>query len=761
MLNAQRFSLLLTGSVLALPPPLLQQLLQKSNHPPPKIIEQLEKSKEVKKAAKVISFYENAEFHSRTDAVSSTWITPQQTAPPRKTALLPPHMRPAANSQSLPYSQPLNSPNPNSQTFIYDLPKSEPNLNGHPWDQDYSYTIPEGTGVQVKLPGEASSMSAQTSASAPALPPRPSFMKLIPDYLVLLPSTHSSPSSSQKSLSDLPHVPSPTSKASADKGLLPGNPNVVLISLGKLLSQERVQAIDGQPVSCSQCGAVLDSSYCNMVKVCYFCQHCESASSTSMPQCFPSGYQDSLFLLNPDEQPLCAADALLLFCIDISGSMSITSQVSEGEHTIHRSRLQLVQEAVLLCVQRLSEQQPDKRVGLITFNQQVTMHGYENFKTQFLSGDVLTDIDYLKRAAASFPIPPPLSQTKDHLKRQVMGLCESGTTALGPAALLTIAMASRQPGSKVIICTDGKANTKLGDLEEEDIDARTLLSSTIFYQELGEYAASQGVTVYVLSIEGTDCRLDELGRLADRTGGKVVIACPVRLHAEFEQIIENRTIATHCSVTLLLPQSLTMRGEREAGHKGTREVGNVDPDKEITFQFGANVKDKEGKRRNVSALASGSCVSIQLQIRYRQMDGQTMLRVITANRDVTDDSSAVLSSLSLAIIQLNSSQACAALAVRGRFVDARTEGEQQRKLIERAIEHNHSAEDEEIYQDWVKTMEPIYNNINNFTRRKTVISDSQPLTDAGAALLYNMKHSNRKSISQKNKCLGASTFYLV
>ena len=32
---------------------------------------------------------------------------------------------------------------------------------------------------------------------------------------------------------------------------------------------------------------------------------------------------------------------------------------------------------------------------------------------------------------------------------------------------------------------------------------------------------SSSVTVSVLSIEGTDCRLDELGRLADRTGGKV------------------------------------------------------------------------------------------------------------------------------------------------------------------------------------------------------------------------------------------------
>lgn len=157
----------------------------------------------------------------------------------------------------------------------------------------------------------------------------------------------------------------------------------------------------------------------------------------------------------------------------------------------------------------------------------------------------------------------------------------------------------------------------------------------------------------VLSIEGTDCRLDELGRLADRTGGKVrhhlptvypgsvvhvltlmcvlqvVVASPNKLHNEFEQIIDNRTIATHCIVTLLLPRSLwgpplhthilvsqlviylkrqcvsvdvvliwlrRMKGEREAGHKGLREVGNVDPDTEITFQFVANELDPQGEK---------------------------------------------------------------------------------------------------------------------------------------------------------------------
>lgn len=40
------------------------------------------------------------------------------------------------------------------------------------------------------------------------------------------------------------------------------------------------------------------------------------------------------------------------------------------------------------------------------------------------------------------------------------------------------------------------------------------------------------VTVSVLSIEGTECRLDELGKLADRTGGKVR-RCFHRVKREF------------------------------------------------------------------------------------------------------------------------------------------------------------------------------------------------------------------------------------
>ncbi|MEQ2271722.1 hypothetical protein XENORESO_008317 [Xenotaenia resolanae] len=464
---------------------------------------------------------------------------------------------------------------------------------------------------------------------------------------MVLPSPVSTPASLQ-----MPPSPKPPMSTAKDKEPLLGNPNVVLISLGKLLSEEREWPTHGEPKLCSQCGSVLDSRQKDEVKACYFCKFGYLTRPPSLSRCPLNGQKDELFLLTPHEHPLSASNSLLLFCIDSSGSMSITSK--------------FVQEAVLQCVQKLSDQQPEVRVGLITFNYQVTMHGCNHFQSQHLSGSELNDSSFLMEAAAGFPIPPPLSQTKDCLQRHILG-----------------------------------------------------------------------VTVSVLSIKGTECRLDELGRLADRTGGKVVIASPNQLHSEFEEIIQDRTIATHCAIT-------RMKGEREAGHKGTREVGNVNNDTEVTIQFVAN-EDIE-----VVAPASGSRVFIQLQIRYKK-NGQALLRVFTAERDVTDDSLAALSSLSLAIVQLNLLQTTAALAVRGRFLDARKEGALQQKLIERAIEYNQSSEDEQTYQQWIKTMEPINNNIHTLTRRSTVISDSEPLTDAGAALLITMKHSNRKSISLKDK----------
>jgi len=56
-----------------------------------------------------------------------------------------------------------------------------------------------------------------------------------------------------------------------------------------------------------------------------------------------------------------------------------------------------------------------------------------------------------------------ISETKDALLSRVEQMQVKGRTALGPAVLTAVAMASKgAPGSQVIICTDGMANVGLG-----------------------------------------------------------------------------------------------------------------------------------------------------------------------------------------------------------------------------------------------------------------------------------------------------------
>lgn len=59
----------------------------KSLSPTPKIVEQLEKNKEVKTSVKPSIFYENAEFHNKAGTASpaSRPANAQQTTAPRKT----------------------------------------------------------------------------------------------------------------------------------------------------------------------------------------------------------------------------------------------------------------------------------------------------------------------------------------------------------------------------------------------------------------------------------------------------------------------------------------------------------------------------------------------------------------------------------------------------------------------------------------------------------------------------------------------------
>lgn len=60
-----------------------------------------------------------------------------------------------------------------------------------------------------------------------------------------------------------------------------------------------------------------------------------------------------------------------------------------------------------------------------------------------------------------------INESAEVLQKKVMGLEETGPTALGPAVATSIAMAAEgAPGSTVVICTDGLANVGVGAFDE-------------------------------------------------------------------------------------------------------------------------------------------------------------------------------------------------------------------------------------------------------------------------------------------------------
>ena len=65
---------------------------------------------------------------------------------------------------------------------------------------------------------------------------------------------------------------------------------------------------------------------------------------------------------------------------------------------------------------------------------------------------------------------------------------EGGATSLGPALIISSSLASHHPGSKVIVCTDGRSNIGPGKMEDESDEA----DAANFYNGLGDKALEAG-----------------------------------------------------------------------------------------------------------------------------------------------------------------------------------------------------------------------------------------------------------------------------
>mgnify|MGYP002385672771 CR=1 FL=1 len=282
-----------------------------------------------------------------------------------------------------------------------------------------------------------------------------------------------------------------------------------------------------------------------------------------------------------------------MFVLDTSGSMSTSYQVDDcylsqmlikrrrkqnsqfnrdyynnppfGSSRFHQiSRLECVIMGVEAQLKNLKEQQPNTRVSIVTFDAEVTVIGDGSQDPLILTGDKLNDFDRLMEFGRTYASTAkklkPIKESYETLLEQLCLLEEKGATSLGPALTTCLGMIQQlECRGNIVIATDGHANNGIGSLEIiDDRSARgvdynkEIQRVSKFYVDLADLMKKTGTAVSILRIKGSsDCKLEVLSILAEKTAGSIDIVDPTMLREHFEKLLNDKVVATQGTIRIV------------------------------------------------------------------------------------------------------------------------------------------------------------------------------------------------------------------
>ena len=103
----------------------------------------------------------------------------------------------------------------------------------------------------------------------------------------------------------------------------------------------------------------------------------------------------------------------------------------QSRNVTYISRMQCVQAAVGAQLDVLARNHPNKRVGLVSFSNDVLITGDGNQEAKVVAGDRLNDYDAVIASASECELQHSIDETKDALAAKLNQLEENGATALG------------------------------------------------------------------------------------------------------------------------------------------------------------------------------------------------------------------------------------------------------------------------------------------------------------------------------------------
>jgi hypothetical protein len=494
--------------------------------------------------------------------------------------------------------------------------------------------------------------------------------------------------------------------------------NIIGFNLSVL--KDKTEIATGDAIICEKCKAMFNV-YSELVHLegvevnsqCRVCEFCGNSNKVNIePEEMPKSEsaQQSMMKKGGGE------DTTIMFCIDVSGSMCITQPVqgklelkyskvkkmqdlmkfSGGSHqyisgesrgTTYISRMQCVQTAIEGQLKELALGAPKRKVGIVTFNNEVTLIRDRHLPPKIYAGDKLNDYEGLIEAAqndAGTYMTKVVEEAKADLIKKLEQIEESGQTALGPALTVALGVALKgTPGSCVIIFTDGLANVGLGSVE--NLKDKEAVKS--FYTKLGELAKERGVSISIVSIVSAECNLEMLSPLTNITGGDIVKVNPMNLSSDFANILSENIIATNVELRVKLHKGLTFRNEdatqiSKDGSLLRKPIGNATDDQEIIVEYCIKPKTELNKMKDLN-FEKLSKIPFQAQISYVNLEGMKCVRLVSKNQEITFEKEA-----DYKVISVNAVQQSAKLAGKGKLREAQATAVHWDHMLQGSAEHS-------------------------------------------------------------------------
>ena len=570
--------------------------------------------------------------------------------------------------------------------------------------------------------------------------------------------------------------------------------NIVGIEYQKILEKEF--SLNEKPIKCSKCNAVLNMfSNINLIendKYKWECEFCKNVNQIELNKdSIPLTKAIDYIIEKPKEieTPKIGEkkvnlddDTSLIFCFDISGSMSQSYNVStdvfdkikgnlnkkklkykkldsysgsEDEDDsfdifYYRNmnsvnRLETLQAAITSNIKKITKDSPNVKVGLVTFNSNVTIYG--DCLSKPIKIEEKDDEEKIKKLGVEYSnlISNPISKTSDKILSVLNSIEENGCTALGPGIVLSLSLLKNaKKGSRIFLCTDGLANEGIGKIEGEENE--NIEKNKVFYENIGNEALKKGISINLITFKDQHSGIEILMKMVEKSGGEIMRVTPEQIVEDFSDMLQSNTIGMNTTLEIKLHNLLMFRNENDeflSNDKSTfkKLIGNIRNDMIDYFEF----KFKKAKMISDMNININEVKKIPVQciIEYTDKNNGKYIEVFTDLKTVSSNKEEILKIADFDVVSGNAIQKSAKLAMEGKFRDAQVNNMAWKKFLNQ--NQNISHQNHETYSMFKA-------NMNNFNQNLVFVQNvnNNQINDRLANQMFSL-NSNQNHINKKFK----------